>query len=63
VKHALCDESGQCAYRKGDRMLYLDSHHLTWEGASYTLRDFQLPPFAAADEGPAPGVPANQSTQ
>jgi len=39
----LCDAAGECAYRIGDRLLYLDNNHLTPAGAQYALRSFRLP--------------------
>jgi peptidoglycan/LPS O-acetylase OafA/YrhL len=51
LKRALCNEAGQCAYRKGNKLLYFDSDHLTIEGARYALRDFRLPPAATMNGG------------
>jgi peptidoglycan/LPS O-acetylase OafA/YrhL len=38
-----CHSGNQCVYRIGDRILYLDSEHLTPFGADYALRNFHLP--------------------
>jgi len=46
---ALCGNSGQCVYRNGDRLLYVDSDHLSPDGAVYALRNFQLPAAGAAE--------------
>ena len=42
-KPALCASSAQCAYRDGDSLLFIDSSHLSPEGASRALRDLRLP--------------------
>ncbi len=44
LRPALCPSPGQCAYRDGGQLLFLDSSHLTAEGARRALRDLQLPP-------------------
>jgi peptidoglycan/LPS O-acetylase OafA/YrhL len=40
---ALCDASGECAYRDGDKLLYDDANHLSAAGAMRAVRNFQLP--------------------
>ena len=42
LKPALCRTPSQCAYRIGDRLLYLDPHHLSSDGARYAVRDLRL---------------------
>jgi len=42
-KPALCSNATQCAYRDGDSLLFIDSSHLSPEGASRALRDLRLP--------------------
>ena len=42
-KPALCASSIQCAYREGDSLLFIDSSHLSPEGARRALRDLRLP--------------------
>ena len=42
-KPALCTSSTECAYREGNRLLFIDSSHLSPEGASRALRDLRLP--------------------
>jgi hypothetical protein len=44
VKQAFCSQAGKCVYRKDGRLFYLDSQHLSPDGARYALRDFHLPP-------------------
>ena len=48
LKHALCNETGRCVYRKGDQVFFNDYQHLSPDGAHYALRDFHLP---SADSG------------
>jgi hypothetical protein len=43
LRPSFCRNGNQCMYRDGDRILYLDSQHLTAAGAFYALRDFKLP--------------------
>jgi peptidoglycan/LPS O-acetylase OafA/YrhL len=43
LKSGLCDNNGQCIYRKNDQVFYRDNNHLTPDGARYALRDFRLP--------------------
>ena len=45
---ALCASPTRCAYRDGNDLLYIDSSHLSAEGARYALRGLQLPPESAA---------------
>jgi peptidoglycan/LPS O-acetylase OafA/YrhL len=41
---ALCNVPGSnCNYRDGDRLLYMDTQHLSADGARYALRNFRLP--------------------
>jgi peptidoglycan/LPS O-acetylase OafA/YrhL len=40
---ALCSSATQCAYRNGDSLLFIDSSHVSPEGASRALRDLRLP--------------------
>ena len=42
-KPALCSSTTQCAYRDGDSLLFIDSSHVSPEGASRALRDLRLP--------------------
>jgi peptidoglycan/LPS O-acetylase OafA/YrhL len=49
---ALCSNSDHCDYRDGDRLLYVDSDHLSPDGALYALRSLRLP---------APGGAANRA--
>lgn len=51
LKHTLCNQAGQCAYRKANQMLYVDTNHLSAEGARYALSDFHLPSVAAINGG------------
>ena len=44
LKHSLCKQTGQCAFRKNGYPLYFDYQHLSPEGARYALQDFRLPP-------------------
>jgi len=48
-KLALCRGSGQCVYRDGGRLLYIDSSHLSRDGALYALRNFRLPAIGARE--------------
>lgn len=48
LRAPLCSAAGQCAYRDGDRLLYLDNNHLSPAGARYALREFSLPAPASA---------------
>jgi hypothetical protein len=43
LKTKLCRRPNQCAYRDGDKLLYIDNQHLSSAGARYALRDFELP--------------------
>ena len=43
LKPAFCADSEHCQYRDNNRLLYFDSGHLTTYGASFALRNFQLP--------------------
>jgi hypothetical protein len=43
LKPRLCGVDGQCIYRDGARMLYLDNNHLSPEGARSVIKDFPLP--------------------
>jgi peptidoglycan/LPS O-acetylase OafA/YrhL len=43
-KPTLCQSSTQCAYRDGESLLFIDSSHLSPDGARRALRDLQLPP-------------------
>jgi hypothetical protein len=47
VKSALCKSPSECYYRDRDNLLYADSHHLTPDGASFALREFQLPSLSS----------------
>jgi peptidoglycan/LPS O-acetylase OafA/YrhL len=42
-KPALCPSSTQCAYRDGESLLFIDSSHLSPDGARRALRDLRLP--------------------
>jgi peptidoglycan/LPS O-acetylase OafA/YrhL len=42
-KPALCSDATQCAYRDGDSLLFIDSSHVSPEGATRALRDLRLP--------------------
>jgi peptidoglycan/LPS O-acetylase OafA/YrhL len=42
-KPTLCQSSTQCAYRDGESLLFIDSSHLSPDGARRALRDLQLP--------------------
>ena len=44
LKHSLCKQTGECAFRKNGYPLYFDYQHLSPEGARYALQDFRLPP-------------------
>jgi peptidoglycan/LPS O-acetylase OafA/YrhL len=46
LRPELCDQAGQCAFRKNGRLLYFDFQHLSPDGAREALRDFQLPAAA-----------------
>jgi peptidoglycan/LPS O-acetylase OafA/YrhL len=52
-KPALCQSSAQCAYRDGESPLFIDSSHLSPDGARRALRDLRLPAISAPDK-PAP---------
>ncbi len=43
LKRALCNGSGQCSYREGSELFYIDNHHLSPDGARHALRNFRLP--------------------
>jgi peptidoglycan/LPS O-acetylase OafA/YrhL len=43
LRPALCPIPGQCAYRDGDRPLFIDSSHLSPYGAGFALKGFSLP--------------------
>ncbi len=43
---SLCANAGQCAYRNADSLLYIDSNHLSPEGARRALGNFQFPAAA-----------------
>jgi peptidoglycan/LPS O-acetylase OafA/YrhL len=43
---ALCASPAQCAYRDGDTLLFVDSTHLSPDGARRALSAFRLPPPA-----------------
>lgn len=43
LKSSLCDSHNLCAYMNGNRLFYADEHHLTTDGAQYTLRHFHFP--------------------
>jgi len=45
---ALCESPTQCAYREGDYLFYIDSNHLSADGARQALREFSLPSTNAA---------------
>ena len=47
LKPALCFSSTQCAYRDRDSLLFIDSSHLSPDGARRALRDLRLPTLAA----------------
>jgi hypothetical protein len=47
LKPALCGNTGLCAYRDGDRLLYVDGSHLSRDGALYAVRNLRLPATAA----------------
>ena len=47
-KSELCRGTNECAYMDGDRLLYLDSHHVSPDGARYTLRNFKFPSLVDA---------------
>lgn len=49
LKPALCNNSGQCAYRKDDTLLYVDGGHLSRDGALYAVRNTRLPASVRAD--------------
>jgi hypothetical protein len=49
TKRPFCGETGQCAFREGDTMLYLDSQHLTSDGARVALENFHLQRAAPGD--------------
>ncbi len=49
LKPALCGNSGQCAYRDGDRLLYVDGSHLSRDGALYAVRSLRLPTSVPTD--------------
>jgi hypothetical protein len=42
-KPTLCQNSAQCAYRDAESLLFIDSSHLSPDGARRALRDLQLP--------------------
>ena len=42
-KPSLCEISAQCAYRDGDSLLFIDSSHLSPDGARRALRGLRLP--------------------
>ncbi|MGD0786466.1 MAG: acyltransferase family protein [Terracidiphilus sp.] len=42
-KPALCQSSTQCAYRDGESLLYIDSSHLSPDGARLALRGLRFP--------------------
>jgi len=42
-KPTLCRSSTECAYRDGESLLFIDSSHLSPDGARRALRDLQLP--------------------
>lgn len=47
LKQGLCDDAGQCIYRREGQLFYRDNHHLSPDGSSFALRNFRLPPVAA----------------
>lgn len=49
LKPALCGHSGQCAYRDGDKLLYIDGSHLSHEGALLAVRNFRFPAAGAVE--------------
>jgi peptidoglycan/LPS O-acetylase OafA/YrhL len=49
---ALCASSFQCAYRAGDSLLFIDSSHVSPDGARRALRDLRLPIPSALDRYP-----------
>jgi peptidoglycan/LPS O-acetylase OafA/YrhL len=49
-KPALCASSTQCAYRDGDNLLFIDSSHLSPEGARRAFRDLRLSMIVATSK-------------
>jgi peptidoglycan/LPS O-acetylase OafA/YrhL len=43
LKAKLCNAYGNCVYRNETQLFYVDSDHVSPDGAFYALRDFQLP--------------------
>lgn len=50
LKHELCLNENNCAYRKGDMVLYSDPQHLATDGARYVLRNFHFSALSASGE-------------
>jgi hypothetical protein len=46
LKPEFCSSATHCAYRDGERLLYIDTGHITVDGSHYALRDFRLPTLA-----------------
>ena len=51
TKRPFCGQNGQCAFREGGTMLYLDPQHLTPDGARLALEHFHLRSAAPGDGG------------
>lgn len=50
LKPALCPSAGQCAYRNGQTVFYLDSNHLSAAGAFFAARQLRLPEIPATPQ-------------
>ena len=61
LKPALCSSSTQCAYRDGASLLFIDSSHLSPEGARRALRNLRLPTPAASGSYPARSADLSQN--
>ena len=47
----LCDSNQLCTYREGETILFVDTNHVSPEGAEVALRGWVLPPSRNANEG------------
>jgi peptidoglycan/LPS O-acetylase OafA/YrhL len=54
LRPSLCNAAGQCAYRDGSRLLYIDNNHISPQGATFALRNFHLPAIAGTPSPPSP---------
>jgi peptidoglycan/LPS O-acetylase OafA/YrhL len=50
LKPAICPNPALCAYRDGQTLLYVDSSHLSADGARYALRQFRLPALTKTEK-------------